>query len=271
MKRVQNFIVGLLCFTLPSLGVYAAAPDMHTLGAALPSAFISAPADAGLRLSDFAGIESAIITEDQELVPYMIADVFGSSETALPADLLDIQIQDEILIPEEASGAFWDKNKIGLLVAGALLAGLLVFFIGGGTGTGSGSGGGTGSGGGPGGPNSPNPNGPDGPEGPTDPNGPNGPTNNFVPPTFVPPTTDGPSDSSCININTDECFETEKFPQNRCYKVDNEGTIYETVCDENPGTNKDGGIPNTPEPSTMLLAALGLLVPSIRRRKALIS
>ncbi len=238
MKHFKRYLAGFLCAVLPSWSLYAAVPDMPLVftPSALP---IEEPAEKFIGWYD-------LVYQDQvapPTVPQAIVDaLFPDQEIALPqisggvsvpleklsdADLEE-ELQDELLLDEDAEGEHSSKKRlvVGLLILSAALGALLLLLSGSGGGSGSGSGGSSGNGGDSNGSTPP-------PVGGGGTGGGNGTGPGTGPGTGGgggPGVGGGPGGGGITPFS---------FPNN---------------------------VPNNPEPSTLFLIGLGLLLPFLRRK-----
>lgn len=239
MTRFKTFTAALLCAVLPSWSLYAAVPDMPL---ALNASFFQAEEPVAV---PFVGWDQIMFedTAPMTVAPEIVNALFPESEEALPQitaasvsleDLsdsaLEEQLQDELILGSEAEEKNDRKLRIVagiLLFAGGLAAILLLL-------SGSG-GGGSGSGGGDGGGNG-------------------GSSNN----SNYPPVGGGGGGGGGTGTGP--------------------GTGPGTGGGGGPGVGggpggggdnnpfRTGNIPNNPEPSSLLLIGLGLLLPFFRRK-----
>lgn len=157
MKSLKTFTAALLCALLPGWSLYAAVPDM-------PIAFNPAFFKIEEPVETFVGWEQIVMEDSTPAVvaPEIVSALFPEADDAIPQiteasvsmeDLssaeLEEKLQDELIIEgEESEGKGSRKLRIigGLLLLGGGIAALLMLLSGGGSGGGSGSGSGDGGG-----------------------------------------------------------------------------------------------------------------------------
>ena len=232
MGKIKIMIASALCLAVPIWGVEAATPEIHPV-VSNPAALHSQPEDwQDLELSDLRFSESPAPTS---LVNADLIDGLFSYESMTPEEL-ENALQDDLLLPE--GNHFWTRTKLAigltLLLAVGLLAGIIALFSGSGSGSGSGSDSGTGE------------SGED-----SDQN-----RNQLPPPIFG----WGGGDGGPLALL--DASEGSGAGGGAVGGSGFGGTIEEIAG----GSEIPPLIPHHPEPSTMLLLSLGLLLPILRKR-----
>ncbi len=240
MKHLKQYLAGFLCAALPSWGLYAAVPDM-------PLVFTPSVLPVEESVENFVGwdqiavqdelpaatvpqaIVDALFPQQEDVVIPQIAGGTSISLDNLSDEELEEELQDELLLDEDTNGSHSTKKRIiaGLLILSAALGALILLLSGSGGGSGSGSGDSSGNGG-----NSNNSNYP-----PAGGGGGTGGGNGTGPGTG--PGTGGGGGPGVGGGPGGGVITPFSIPLN---------------------------IPNNPEPSTLFLLGLGLLLPFFRRK-----